>query len=158
MTGVRLHEDGHIEHVADASRRKHVGGWALGRDRSVLHDDDVVGVLGSEVEIVQDHENADAVGGEGSRGLQHVVLVGEIEAGRGLVEQEVAVAVGRRRPDLGEPAGEVHTLLFTAGERRERPLDEVTHPHGVERMLGDLPVAPRLAALQMRRAAHEHDL
>jgi hypothetical protein len=84
------------EHVVDALRRKDSVRRSLFVYAALSHDDHMVGILGRKVEIVQDGQHTDAVCGEGMGRLQHVVLMREVEAGGGLIEQQVAVPVGRR--------------------------------------------------------------
>ena len=80
--------------------------------RAVLHGDEVVGVAGGEVEVVQHHhDGAAALAVEVGEQVEHLDLVGEVEEGRRLVEQQRGRCPGRA-PSRSRPAG--------AGRRRAR--------------------------------------
>ena len=113
MAGVGLDEDGEAVDGADGVGREDVGGRAGGVQGAGLEEEHVVGVLRGEVQVVQDGEDAHAVVvGEAAREAEDAVLVREVEAGGGLVEEEVARraagigAVDRRRRWGGRRRGD----------------------------------------------------
>lgn len=109
--------DEHVVPVrgADVPAGQRDVGWGAGEHLTAVEQQHPVGVLRGEVQVVQDGQHADPfraqVAGEAQRG----VLVGEVEAGGGLVEQQDPVA--GRAVQLRQRPGEVHALLLAAAER-----------------------------------------
>lgn len=54
----------------------------------------MVGVLGDQVEVVQDGRDAGALLCKGAGRVEHAVLVREVEAGGRLIQQQVAMPIG----------------------------------------------------------------
>ena len=79
--------------------------------RPVVERDEVVGVARGEVEVVQHHDDRGAATGvEVGEQVEHLDLVGDVEVGRRLVEQQQVGALrqGHRDPDpLALPTGEL---------------------------------------------------
>ena len=82
--------------------------------RAVAHGDEVVGVAGSHREVVQHHDDRRAASGiEIGDEVEHVELVGDVEEGRRLVEEQ-----HRRR--LRQRHREPHPLPLAAREAVDR--------------------------------------
>ncbi len=84
-------------------------GGQLAGEPAVAHHEDPVGHADHLGQLAGDHQDADAVGGEGAHQLVDAVLGADVDAAGGLVHQHDL----RRR---GEPPGEHDLLLVAAGE------------------------------------------
>ena len=105
--------------------------------RAVLHGDQVLGVAGGQVQVVQhDDDGAAALGVQPADQVEDVDLVGEVEVGRRLVEQQQVGALRERHRDPG-------ALPLAAGERVDRPVGEVGHVRPGQRLGDDRLVVPR---------------
>ena len=164
----------HAEDLPHALAGDHVGGCTRRRDLAVAHRDEVVGIARREVELVQDHHDRGAVGGvELTEQVEHLDLVGDVEVGRGFVEQQQVglLGEGHRDPDplplsprelVDDPVGETQGVgrLEGAGHGglvRGRPAlesalvrgapaaDEVDdgHAFGGDGVLGEQAQGPR---------------
>ena len=92
---------------------------AHGVDPALAHGDDVVGVPGGEPEVVQDHDQRRAaLPVQVAQQVQDGHLVGEVEVGRGLVEEQ---QVGALREREGEP----DPLPLAAGQLVDDPAGQV---------------------------------
>ena len=92
--------------------------------------DDPVGLL-DHVEVVLDHEHRVARVDQPLQHLEQLLDVGEVQAGRRLVE-DVERPAGR---DLAELLGELDALRLAAGERRRRLAElDVVEPDVVQRL------------------------
>ena len=109
------------EHLGRIARRVHP---ALG------HVDQVVGVARGEVQVVQHHHDRGAAGAvEVGQQVEHLDLVGDVEEGRRLVEQQDVGLLGQRHRDP-DP------LPLPAGQLVDGPVGELGRPgHG--QRLGD---------------------
>jgi hypothetical protein len=89
------------EDVLDDRLGEDLGRCAGGDDPSSLERDEVVGVAGRQVEVVQDGDDGRAAGAvEVDEQVEHLDLVGDVEVGGRLVEQE---HVGVLRERHGDP-------------------------------------------------------
>ena len=112
-------------------------GGPCGDDRAVLHHDDQVAVAGRQVEVVQHHhDGAAALAVEPGDQVEHLDLVGEVEEGRRLVEQQQVGVLGQRHRDPGP-------LPLAAGELVEGPVAQVAGVGHLQRGLDDLLVVGR---------------
>ena len=103
-------------------------GRALGDDPPVAHRDQVVGVAGGQVEVVQHHHDRGAAASLRSREqVEHLDLVGDVEVRRRLVEQQQVGPLGQRHRDP-DP------LPLAAGELVDDPLGEVEGAGQLERL------------------------
>ncbi len=82
----------------------------------MVHEPEGVGPEGCQVEIVEDHEDADVLGGLMASDAHDVQGVFGVEAGGGLVHEEIARGGWILGPELGQGSGEVDALAFAAGE------------------------------------------
>ena len=99
-------------------------------DPPLAHGDQVVGVAGREVEVVQHHHDGGAAGlVEVGEQVEHLDLVGDVEVRRRLVEQQQVglLGQGHRDPD---------PLALAARELVDEPVGEVEGVGELER-LGD---------------------
>ena len=95
--------------------------------RPVAHRDELVGVARGEVEVVQHHDDRGAaLAVEVGEQVEHLDLVGDVEEGRRLVEQQ---DVGLLRERHRDP----HALALAARELVDRPIGEVGDAGRVER-------------------------
>src|SRR2546429_559947 len=77
---------------------------------AAVHQKDLVGIFGGEIQFVGYHDyGVAAVRTKAAKGIQEADLRGDVEVQGGLVEQQ------KQRP-LREGASEDHALLFSAGE------------------------------------------
>ena len=140
------------EHLAHQLLGHHVGGRALGHDPAVLHGDEVVGVAGGLVEVVQHQDDGAPLRRvEVRQQVEHLDLVGEVEEGRRLVEQQQVGALGQRH-------GDPHPLPLPAGQLVDRPareLDGAGGDHG--RGHGGLVLAAPLPQPRLVRVAAAGD-
>ena len=108
----------------------HLGGGTLLHDLAAVHDDDSVGPLGGEGEVVGDEQNRRAeLVGELLHLVQHEALHGDVEGRGGLVGDEKLRATGQRHRDedaLAHAAGELVRVLLEArgGIRDPCPLQQ----------------------------------
>src|SRR2546429_7171577 len=80
---------------------------------AAVHQKDLVGIFGGEIQFVGYHDyGVAAVRTKAAKGIQEADLRGDVEVQGGLVEQQ------KQRP-LREGASEDHALLFSAGEDRK---------------------------------------
>ncbi|WP_222591352.1 hypothetical protein, partial [Neisseria sicca] len=69
-----------------------VGGCGWGGDAGVFDQRDVAGVVGGEVEVVEDHEEGDGLLGEGGKVLHEGVLIAEVEmVGRVMKKEDLGI-------------------------------------------------------------------
>lgn len=88
---------------------------------------------------MQDHQHPAARLGAGSAQLHQRELVGEVEGGDRLVEEQPArAALVHRRPDLGEHPGQLHPLLFAAGQLRIARVREGGHADRCQRLIREI--------------------
>ena len=105
--------------------------------RALLHHHDQVAVAGGQVEVVQHHhDGAAALAVEPGHQVEHLDLVGEVEEGRGLVEQHQVGVLSQRHRDPGP-------LPLPAGELVEGPVAQVPGVGHPQRRLDDLLVVGR---------------
>lgn len=83
---------GYVEGLEDDLGREHVARRAFGDDSASTHDRNTIGELRGEVQVVEDRESAATALHEPPRRLKRRALVREVEARRGLVEEQVALA------------------------------------------------------------------
>ncbi len=133
---------------------------AGGGDAAVSQRNEVVGVGEDEVEIVKDGEDGDILGHRQFAGeAEDLVLMGQVEARGGLVEQQQAA---RGPPSAGgglelhEGAGEVDALFFASGKGRIKAVGEGGEPNAAERGPGERTIRAAVAATRMRYAAQAH--
>src|SRR5690606_20023604 len=103
-------------------------GGTAGVDVAFAHGDEVVGVPGGEVEVVQDHrDRRSAAAIEVGQQVQDLDLVTHVEEGRGLVEQQ---DVGLLCQGQGDP----HALALAAGQFVDDPVGQVQHAGRLQRL------------------------
>ena len=101
----------------DVRRREDLGRRSLGDDRALVEQDEPLGVLAGEREVVHRRHDRQPVPAQRVDELEHELLPAEIECRRRLVEQQ-------HRRLLRERAREHCALELAAAERAERPLGE----------------------------------
>lgn len=98
----------HIIHVLDILHGQHLVGGTDGEDPSLAHEDNIIRVLGRDIEIVADHNHQEALlAGELLQEMRYAELMLDIEIGCRLVEQN--------RPWLLDKAPGQHHALFLTG-------------------------------------------
>ena len=134
-----------------------VAGGAFGHDPSALHGDDVVRVPRGEVEVVQhDRHGGAALAVEVRDEVQDFHLVGEVQVGGGLIQQQHFGFLGQGHRDP-------HALPLPAGEFVDVPPGEFQRFGGGQRVLHRALVlrraacrpGPEEALVRVAAAAHE---
>lgn len=85
-----------------------------GQDLAVREHQDLVGVLRGQVQVVQHRQHPHTLGAQLTREPQRRVLVRQVEAGGGFVQQQDFLRGGAVQ--LRQGAGQVNALLLPAGE------------------------------------------
>ena len=101
-----------------------------------MHDDHVLGAARRLVEVVQDGHHRATVGVEAAAQLEDVDLVGQVEEGGGLIEQD-------RLGALGQGQGDPHALALTTAELVDGAGGQIGDSHHLHGLLDGLPVLPR---------------
>ena len=122
-----------------------------------MHDDHVLGAARRLVEVVQDGHHRAAVGVEAAAQLEDVDLVGQVEEGGGLIEQD-------RLGALGQGQGDPHALALATAELVDGAGGQLGNPHHLHGLLNGLPVLLRPLAEQAlvgeaaagHEVAHQH--
>ena len=121
-----------------------------GRGRSVLTDaasveqDEALRVLRRQCQVVQCAEHGDArVDAQGIHEIEDLLLMPDVEGGRGLVEEQHAGL-------LGDGAGEDDALQFAARQLRGEPRSQAEQVEPCQRIFDDPPI---LGPLSRRKAA-----
>ena len=105
-----LHLQGNLENLFEQFAPIDGGRRANAQATAAVHQEDLVGILGGEIQFMGDHNYGVAVvRREAAKSIQEAHLRGDVEMQRGLVEQQ------KQRP-LRQGARENHPLLFSAGE------------------------------------------
>lgn len=113
--------------VFDQGGYEDLAGAALGHGLTFVKDQQPVGVLGGEVEVVEDGEDGGAAPSGLPREGEDLVLVRKIEGTGGLVEEEgLARKVLPSVLELGKHTGELHPLLLASGKGEERPVCQMS--------------------------------
>ena len=129
--------------VVDRLRRRR----AVVLDAAVGHDDRPVEVLLERTELVRHEDHGRAGVGEPPEDACHRLLVGEVDAGVGLVEEECLRLAG-------QGAGDERTLLLAAGQRGDAVVRAVREVGGLQRLLDrDAIDAPERAEQRAPRQA-----
>ncbi len=118
-----------VEDLLDDVGGDDVGRGSLGDHRALAHRDQVRGVAGGLVEVVQHRHERAALPVELGAQVEDLELVGDVEVGRGLVEQQ-------QRGLLGEHHRDPHPLPLAAGQLVDAPRGEVFDVGGLHG-LGD---------------------
>ncbi len=82
----------------------------------LAHDENTIGERGQFLDVGGDHDNADAGAREGADGIVDLLAGADVDAARGLVEDQEPDA----RP---QPAGDQRLLLVAAGKARDLGVD-----------------------------------
>ena len=124
---------------------------------AVFQQRDFVRVGQRQIRIVQARQYADALRSEPPRGGKQRMLMGEIEAGGGFIQQQVTLAELHRFPDLRQHAGELHPRPFAARQRRVSALREIRRARCGQCLVDDLTftISP---VMQAGHAAERHHL
>src|SRR5262245_59942812 len=109
-------------------------------DPPAVEEEDPLGELGGEVEVVEDGHPGEAGAIRGEEPVEDLDLVGDVEVGGGLVEEE---ELGLLRERLGEE----DPLALPRGEGRDVPLGEGERARRLERAL-DGPRVLRLLPIE----------
>jgi hypothetical protein len=109
--------DGEHKSRKNRLRRQDVIGVSGRKLAPGLEQHDAVRILCRQVEIVQNRQDASALAREMADRCQDAVLVGQVEAGHGLVEEEITCAPGRSIPHLRQDTRELHALALTSRKR-----------------------------------------
>src|SRR6266545_4675135 len=152
--GVLVHQDPAAVHRFQHRLLQHVFRGAEPHRRASREEEQAVGDLGGQVEIVGDDENAQSlVPVETSQERHTLRLVAQVEMRGGLVEHEESRL-------LGERPREDDALALASGEAFERLARESLDPgegHGLSRDALVLPALEK-ARGSMREASHEDEL
>ena len=117
----------------------HLARRALGDDPPGVQRDEVVGVAGGQVEVVQHHHDGGAAAlVEVGEEVEHLDLVGDVEVRRRLVEQQQVGALGERHRDphplalaagqlVDDAVGQVEGVGEGRAPRRPRPRPRPVH-------------------------------
>ena len=107
----------------DHAFREYLFGVPIGGNTAIVQDDDAVGMLRGQVEVMQNRaDRAAFLANEVACSRQRRLLMTEVEAGRGLVQQQggrlclTAVAL-----ELAQGAGELYPGALAARQRRLQP-------------------------------------
>lgn len=157
------------ERCADSCRGKHLPGMALRNNRAVAQEDQLVGILRGQVDVVQDRQHRDAFAREPLCPRQHQVLIAQIQAGRGLIQKQAALAASivGRLPDLGEHARQLHKLPLPPGQDIVGVVRATAQLHRVQgrarnqqiiQALVRLAAALFLRMILMHGATQQHDI
>ncbi len=141
------------DRLEDAST-KHLRGRTARRDAPGAHQDDLIGVGGGEVEIVEHDEAGDAALGHlAAEDVEHVERVADVEVRGRLVEEEDV------RP-LDEGASQRDPPLLTARERVDGPIGDTAQIARAHRLVDRRAILGRLdhPSALVRRASHRDDL
>ena len=118
------------EDLLDHGRGDHVGRGALAVDGAAVHGDEMVGVAGGELEVVQHDRDGGAAGAvQLADHVEHLELVGDVEIGGRLVQQQHLGALCERH-------GDPHPLALPSGELVEQTALELVGA-GEGQRLGD---------------------
>ena len=99
-----------------------------------MHQDDVVGVLRRDVDVVADHYHLDVLlAGQIPEHLGYSELMLDIQIGCGLIQQE-------HLRSLNQPSGQHYTLVLTGGQLVERPHRQILYSHLLQCVIHDLEV------------------
>src|SRR5690606_41151081 len=114
------------EDGADVLLGEHLGRGAAGVQAASGQGDEVVGVAGGEVEVVQDHHDGGAaVAVQVGQQVEDLDLVAGVEERGGLVEQEQVGLLGQRH-------GDPDALPLAAGELVDGPVGQVRRAGGLQ--------------------------
>src|SRR5699024_3128481 len=116
------------EHLVGHLLGDDLGRGALGVDLAAVHGDQVIGVAGGEVEVVQHDAHGDAaLPVQVAHHVEDLELVGDVEIGGGFVQQQHLRLLGERHRDP-------HPLALPAGELLEQPVLQRVGAGGGERL------------------------
>ena len=105
-----LHFQGNPEHVFEQFAPIDGGRRANAQATAAVHQEDLIGILGGQIQFMGDHNYGVAVvRREAAKSIQEAHLRGDVEMQRGLVKQQ------KQRP-LRQGASKNYPLLFSAGE------------------------------------------
>ncbi len=142
------HQGVDIIHRCDIGRRQDNLRCARGRDAAVFHHQNVIRILGGQVEIVQGHDDGDAVGlHQVVHKVQYIQLVPDVQIGGGFIQKNQAGF-------LGECPGDEHLLLLTAAELREGMQRQVGKSHEIQYFPGSPAVVAISEPAQMGAPPH----
>lgn len=114
--------DFHAEEAAEFFLGEELSFGAVGEDAALAHHDDAVD-LGDDVgEVVGDHEDADALGGNAAQRGAQLALGGEVKGVRRLVEEEHLRAVD-------EGAGDHDAALLAGGHLSDQLVRQMLGLH-----------------------------
>ncbi len=112
------HADLRAVPAADNRLLDHLLRRALGYQLPLMQQQNPVGPQRREVQVVQHYADVQpAAAGQAFEQAQQVLLVIEIQRRSGLIEKQPALG-GAIAPQLRQTAGQLHPLLFAAGEGR----------------------------------------
>ena len=137
--------------LAQYLRRKDVIGRTIGDDVAV-HANDGREVRRDRIELVRRDDHGDPIAVQLAKEMQDVVTRSDVDAGRGLIEQE----------ELGvahQCTGEEYTLLLSAGQSADVTLRVLRHAETVEDAAHPVAILfarPRQQS-RVHGAAHQHD-
>lgn len=95
--------------------------FSLGDDAAAMQQQDAVRPQRRQIQVVQHRANVQmSPAGQGFQQAQQMLLVIEIQRGRGFIKEQPA-ARGALAPELGQRAGELDALLLAAGEGGKLP-------------------------------------
>jgi len=118
-----------VKYGLDAGGRKHTARRTEARAPPLCQEQDGVCVAPGKVQVVQDNEDACTLGGKFAGTLQYRVLMLEVQAARGLIQEQVAWSFRQGLPELRQHARQVYALLFATGETGVEPFAKVFQPH-----------------------------
>jgi hypothetical protein len=124
--GIGDDEGAQAEHLLDHLGGDHLGRRAGGHHLAVTHHDQLVGVAGGLVEVVQHRDHGLPLLVEGAQQLHQLVLVGDVQEGRRLVQEH-------DRGLLREQHRDPHPLALPAGELVDQSARQLGEPGGLER-------------------------
>ncbi len=105
-----LHFQGNLENLFEQFAPIDGGRRADAQATAAVHQEDLVGILGGEIQFMGDHNyGVVVVRRKAAKSIEEAHLRGDVEMQRGLVQQQ------KQRP-LRQRASENHPLLFSAGE------------------------------------------
>ena len=140
----RTRQDVHIDPVGREQRvpRQRTLRRAGGEHPALLQHHHPVGVTRGQLQIVEHKQAADPLlAAQPPDEPEDPMLVGQVEAGIGLIEQEETLGgIGRGLPDLGEHTRELDALALAPRECRKASLGEINGFDGRQRLSRDVMV------------------
>src|SRR5206468_2611967 len=118
--GAKLHGKRCLENLFQQFALVNVYGRTDTQAASALHQDDLIGILGGEIQLVRHDDNGVTIcRGEAAKSVEQTDLRGDIEMESGLIKQQ-------KQRLLSQSSGENDPLLFAAGDLIHPAIAEIS--------------------------------